>query len=505
MDKPGFFTNLRERALAIDSLLCVGLDPRIETGPEVESAFIVQRLVEFTRRIVDETASYALCYKPNIAFFEAHGVPGMEALSICMETIPDGIPVILDAKRGDIGPTAEAYAQASFGAFGADAVTVNPYMGFDAVKPFLQWTGKGVFVLCKTSNPAALEIQGSLLANGEPTYAQVSDKIVSWGGNHQIGLVVAGNEPEILASLRERHPGTWFLAPGIGAQGGDAATAILHGADDEGLGIIPVVARQIASSVNPGKAAADFRDQIRRARDEKKAAAASSTGSSASSSGGKVAGSTATSPSANPAAPSADVRKFLMELVRLECFKTGSFVLKSGQTSPFYIDLRLIMSDSSLLRMAGRAYASMLFRESLRGIKFDRIAGIPSAGLPLAAAASLESGIPMIFPRLTAKDHGTGKRIEGAFKQGERVLLLDDLITSGSAKLDAVKVLREEGLVVEHLVVLLERGAKGRAELGAAGVAVEAFARVTDFFPLLEAAGRLTAQERAEMEAYAAT
>jgi uridine monophosphate synthetase len=161
------------------------------------------------------------------------------------------------------------------------------------------------------------------------------------------------------------------------------------------------------------------------------------------------------------------------------------------------------MSSPELLGLVAKAYASLLERAALRGYSFDRIAGIPTAGLPLAAAVSLETGIPMIFPRMNAKSHGTGRFIEGAYSEGEQVLLLDDLITSGKSKLEAIEVLRQAGLKVDHLVVLLERGSQGRRDMSQAGVVLEAFAHVNEFFPLLESMDILSSAERKRMEEYA--
>ena len=501
--KPSFFDRLADRARSIDSLLCIGLDPRLSLPADSEMSEVVRTLVETNKRIIDETASIAAAYKPNIAFYEAYGVPGIEALLISLGLIPDEVPVILDAKRGDIGPTAEAYAKAVFTAFGADAVTVSPYMGKDSVEPFLAYEDRGIFVLCRTSNPGSLEFQASSLANGHSLYRQVAETATSWAPD-RIGLVVGGNQPDILAELRAVLPKTWFLAPGIGAQGGDAAAAIEAGIDAEGLGVLPVVARGIAQAENPAAAARGFRDQMNQARDAALArgrvSAARRSNAASNSFSPKMAG---TANQGQVLAGANLVERVLTGLVDAECFRTGEFTLKSGEKSPFYIDLRLIMSAPELLKLVAKGYASLLDRPGLAGKKFDRIAGIPAAGLPLATAVSLETGIPMIFPRLNAKSHGTGRQIEGYYEEGERVLLLDDLITSGTSKLEALEVLRSGGLKVDHLVVLLERGTRGRTELEAAGVQLEALANVTEFFPLLQASGAIDAAKRSELEAFA--
>lgn len=487
-----FFSRLANRAEEVNSLLCVGLDPRVNLSPESEMSEAVQSIVESNRKIIEAVSDQVLAFKPNIAFYEAYGIPGLEALEITLGMIPSEVPIILDAKRGDIGATGQAYARGVFEAFGADAVTLSPYMGKDSIDPFLEYQDKGVFILCRTSNPGNADFQNELLANGKSLYLYTGKRAVSWDPS-RVGLVVAANDTPALKLLRKELPETWFLSPGIGVQGGDIAEAVSLGVRKDGLGILPVVARGITQDNDPKGTAASLNNQINKARTSSRG-----TGWSKSS---EIQDPTKAQKNSAPLNPLSSA--VLQGLLDADCFRVGTFTLKSGAQSPFYIDLRLIMSDPKLLALVAKAYSSLLQQEPLHGVKFDRIAGIPAAGLPLAAAVSLETGIPMIFPRTTQKDHGTGRMIEGAYKEGERVLLLDDLITSGTSKIEAAELLRQAGLVVEHLVVLLERGAQGRKDMTSAGMALSAFAHVKEFFPLLEEAEVITPQQRKEMEAYA--
>ena len=208
-----FFEFLSERCQQVDSLLCVGLDPHVDDLPRPSAA----AARDFCLRLIEATSSIAAAYKPNSAFFEVYGAEGVQALKDVIAAVPDGIPVILDAKRGDIGSTAQAYAQAAFQTLGAHAITVNPYLGSDSVAPFLKDPSKGVFLLCKTSNQSAGEFQDKLIA-GQPLYAQVAQLARSWNKNKNVGLVVGATYPEVLAELRDLAPELWFLTPGIGTQ-----------------------------------------------------------------------------------------------------------------------------------------------------------------------------------------------------------------------------------------------------------------------------------------------
>jgi uridine monophosphate synthetase len=464
-----FFDRLEASCRTKDSLLCVGLDPRVEASDPAEAR---RKIVEANKALIDATLPYAAAYKPNMAFYEAWGPEGLIALEQTLDLITDGTPVVLDAKRGDIGPTAEAYAQASFRHPSVGCVTVAPYMGRDSVDPFLKHEGKAVFVLARTSNPSAVELQ-DLRYKKAPLYLKAARIAAGWG--RRVGLVVAGNDEKALKLLRDALPETWFLSPGIGAQGGTMAGAVNAGLRSDGMGILMNVSREIAQAERPSHKAKDLRDQLNAARAQVLADRKS-----------------------NPAALTKLKRKVLEGLIRTECFKLGEFVLKSGIKSPFYVDLRRVASDPKVLRLAGKAYAQLM-----RDLDFDRVAGIPVAALPLASAASLETGTPMIYPRIPPKAHGTGNNIEGEWKKGEKALLLDDLITTGKSKQEAIEVLRGEGLVVTDLVVLLERGAAGRKDMEASGVKLHAFAQIEEFFTVAKDLGLIDAAKEAELLKFA--
>ena len=240
------------------SLLCVGLDPDPELMPDKVSVF------EFNRAIIDATADLVCAYKPNLAFYEALGNEGLEALKRTVDYIPADIPVIGDAKRGDIGNTAKAYAQAIFAHFNFDAATVSPYLGFDSVEPFIQYRDKGVFILCRTSNAGAADFQSlqcQIENSHRPLFEIVALRASQWNIHGNIGLVVGATYPEELRLIRQNHPALPLLIPGIGAQGGDLALTVRYGVDAQGEKAIINSSRQIIYA-SRGK---DFAEAARQA------------------------------------------------------------------------------------------------------------------------------------------------------------------------------------------------------------------------------------------------
>ena len=253
------------------SLVCVGLDPDREKMPENVS------VPDFSRAIIEATADLVCAYKLNFAFYEALGDDGMGILKQTRNFIPEDIPVIGDAKRGDIGNTARAYARAIFDHFGFDAATVNPYLGYDSLEPFLQYRDRGIFILCRTSNAGAVDFQSLNVEAGDkniPLFQAVARKAREWNSHGNIGLVVGATYPDELKIIREQHPDMPLLIPGIGAQGGDLALTVRHGVDRHGEKAIINSSRQILYA-SPGKdfaqaarqAASDLKEQINRVRE----------------------------------------------------------------------------------------------------------------------------------------------------------------------------------------------------------------------------------------------
>jgi len=258
------YAELTQRIEEAGHGLCVGLDPdpsKIPSG--------VRDLAQFCIGIIEATAHVAVAYKPNFAFFEALGRPGWDALetvSMHLRDLPQKPLLIADAKRGDIGNTASRYAQGILEVMGYDAITVAPYMGRDSVEPFLR-EGKWVVGLGLTSNPGADDLQQLALHDGRRVYEAVADSYLTWGTPHNLMVVAGATRPEALGALRDRMPDTFFLVPGVGAQGGSAEEVVRHGAfrGKPGMGLLINASRSImyaSSGADWQRSAADSAEAL---------------------------------------------------------------------------------------------------------------------------------------------------------------------------------------------------------------------------------------------------
>jgi orotidine-5'-phosphate decarboxylase len=258
-----FLDKLRAAERDNGSLLCVGLDPDPTRFPDRLRGDAL-RIYDFCARIVDATADLVIAFKPQIAYFAAHRAEAqLEQLMEHLRRNAPGVPVILDAKRGDIGSTAEQYAVEAFDRYGADAVTLSPFMGFDSVEPYLRREGKGAFLLCRTSNPGGADLQGQRLAQvpGQPfLYEHVAALAEGpWNVNGQLGLVVGATYPAEIEHVRALAPTVPLLIPGVGAQGGDAFATVRAGWRPDA----PIVVNS-SRAICYASAGADFAEAARR-------------------------------------------------------------------------------------------------------------------------------------------------------------------------------------------------------------------------------------------------
>jgi len=260
---------LAQAASQNDSRVCVGLDPEIERFP-IHLRTRSDAILAFNRAIVDATADLVCAYKPQIAHYAAVGAEEalLETIRYIRERAP-GVPVILDSKRGDIGSTAEKYAKEAFERYGADAVTINPYLGRDSAEPFLQYADKGIVILCRTSNAGAREFQ-DLVVDGRKIYQIVAESVArDWNSRGNCLLVVGATYPEELADIRARTGDMTFLVPGVGAQGADVEKAVRNGRTAGGEGLVINSSRGIIYAgsgedfaVAAGHATLELRDAI---------------------------------------------------------------------------------------------------------------------------------------------------------------------------------------------------------------------------------------------------
>ncbi len=467
-----FFSTLEARARQVDSLLCIGLDPH----PADLSAPTAQAARDFCLRLIEATADLAAAFKPNAAFFEALGPAGWAALKEVIAAIPAGVPVLLDAKRGDIASTAEAYARSAFEELGAHAITLSPYLGRDSLLPFLQDARRGAFLLCKTSNPGAGDLQDLPLGGsdgGLTLYEKVALLAQGWNERGNLGLVVGATQPEALARVRKLAPDLWILAPGVGAQGGDLSTTLRAGLRADGLGLLLPVSRGVARAADPHQAALEL---CRAIRAEQQAGA------------GQAA--------LRPTPFSAGLAEGLLAA---GCVRFGKFTLKSGLESPIYLDLRRLVSYPGLLAQVAAAYLPIL-----QGLRFERLAALPYAALPIGTAVSLQGGWPLVYPRRESKAYGTRAEIEGEYQPGERVVVLDDLATTGESKFEAIDKLTAAGLLVEDVVVLIDRQSGAQEALGKAGYRLHAALTLSGLLDHWEANGRVPAEHIAAARAFLA-
>jgi orotidine 5'-phosphate decarboxylase subfamily 2 len=252
---PTFARRLDEAIDGAGSLLCLGLDP---DGPRDVASAERQCLT-----LLEQTLDQVCAVKPNLAFFEQYGSAGYAVLERLRGAVPSDRLLILDAKRGDMGNTAEAYARALFDVLGADVVTVNPLLGQDSVSPFLARTGRGTFIVARSSNPGAADfLEHSEGVGGRPLFERIVERALAWDPGGSVGFVVGATAPAAIIDVRRLAPDAPLLLPGVGAQGGDLEAAVSAGLDARGRGAIVPVSRGIAGAADPRAAARGLRDRI---------------------------------------------------------------------------------------------------------------------------------------------------------------------------------------------------------------------------------------------------
>lgn len=452
IDSQPFLRQLEARAEQAQSLVCIGLDPQPDllTHQEPEAAR------DLCFRLIEQTHELACAFKPNSAFFEAFGAPGFEMLREVIAYVPQGIPVILDAKRGDVSATAEAYARAAFEVLGADAITLHPYLGYDAVEPFLQFAGKGVFVVCKTSSPGS-DLFQNVIVGGRPFYELVARQAMQWDDGSRLGLLVSAIDPEILGRLRAAVPQAWFLTPGVGA-GGDMRGALRSGLREDGMGMLINLSRSVARARDPRMEVARVRETINAGRMEPRSVI-------------------------NPEDRALDQLAGALA--------ASNAVTLAGDDMPIALDMRALMTSPDALRTAAGALG-----RALGGLRFDHIAAGSDQALPITTIAALIVNASLIY--------GTGGTVEGLYTRGQSVALIDPVAGDGRAQIEMIERFRAAGLIVSDVVTLVDREMGAAQSLQAVGVRFHAAATLHQLIAALARRGLISIEQQAYLESYLA-
>jgi uridine monophosphate synthetase len=469
-----FFEKLTATIECNQSLLAVGLDPNPEMiPPSYDSQTQLQQFEQWLNFIVEETVDRVCAYKPTLGFYQALGAPGLELLDRILAKIPDTIPIILDAKHGDLN-TSSAIARLAFNQWRVDAITLNPYAGQDEVAPFLMYPDKAAFVLCRTSNPA--EALQDYPSPESPFYLQVVKEVRNWGTPEQLGLEVGTTSAKILAKVRAIAPERLILVRSIWGAGDEIDRAIESGLDRNGSGLLVPVPQDLLASPNLATRVCDINQTINQTRDRVREENASCE---------------LWMPNVCTLKPHPH-QDLILQLFDLGCILFGEYVQASGETFSYYIDLRKVISNPQVFHKMLNAYA-----EILQELTFDRIAGIPYGSLPTATGLALRLNHPMIFPRKEVKAHGTRRLVEGNFHPGDKVVVVDDILISGKSAIEGADKLRSVGLHVEDIVVFIDHGRGVKERLQAQGYRAHCVLNLDDITDTLARTGRITAEQAA--------
>ncbi|HEY9672913.1 MAG TPA: bifunctional orotidine-5'-phosphate decarboxylase/orotate phosphoribosyltransferase [Waterburya sp.] len=472
-----FFEKLNSAIIRNQSLLVVGLDPNPEMMPTGYSqgegnGSIIDDLWDWLQFIIAETADLVCAYKPTFGFYKALGVPGMELLHKTLKVIPADIPIILDAKHGDLN-TSTIFAQTVFEQWQADAITLSPYSGQDHIAPFLIYPGKAVFVLCSTSNPGAVALQ-QYPTSESPLYLQVVKEAKNWGTPEQLGLEVGTTDADMLARIRAIAPERIILARSIWAGSSNLTQILAAGLNANGEGLLIPIPVEMLSDEHPAVPIQALREEINQARRQ-------------------IIQDGYTCDVWMPDVCFLDqhpYQELILQLYDIGCILFGEFVQASGATFPYYIDLRKIISNPQIFHQIISAYADIL-----QNLSFDRIAGIPYGSLPTATGLSLRLHYPMIFPRKEVKAHGTRRLIEGHFEAGETVVVVDDILISGKSVMEGADKLKSAGLNVEDIVVFIDHEQNVKDRLRDNGYQAHSVLTISEITKTLYQAGRINEEQ----------
>jgi uridine monophosphate synthetase len=499
----GFFVQLTDAIAERQSLLVTGLDP----NPEMLQAWAHRRGMggrsflsqarHWIKAVIEATAPHVCAYKPSLGFYQALGSTGLELLREVRELVPLDIPLIIDAKHGDLN-SSSALAHYVFRDLGADAVTLSPLPGQDIAAPFLLYPEKAVVVTCHSSNPAARLIQHHP-SEEDPLFVRIVRECQLWATPEQLLLEVGTSDPEILARVRREAPERFLILRSLWGEE-DRLDALLEaGLSPSADGLLLPLPQNLLVEDDIAERAAELKQRIESRRRhwlESRPASGDDTcslwlpgGNGTNGNGhGASHGSSDGGGGVDPLAP------LILDLFDIGCLLFGEYVQASGAVFNYYIDLRQIISDPNLFHRVLHAYAGQL-----EPLAFDRIAGIPYGSLPTATGLSLQLHKPLIYPRKEVKAHGARRLIEGDFEEGDRVVVVDDILITGGSVLEGIAKLESSGLRVNDVVVFIDHGGEhdrhARERLAKAGYRVHAVLDIPRITRVLHRAGRLTDEQ----------
>ena len=462
-----FYEKLNEAIARNNTLLIAALDPNPEIIPQEYSN--IWDWLQFT---IEATSDHVCAYKPTLGFYQALGTSGLELLNRVLAAIPPQIPVILDAKHGDINSSTQ-FARTVFSNWKVDAITLNPYAGQDQVAPFLLYPHQGVFIVCHTSNPAAVALQ-EYPDPKSPFYLQLVREAKTWGTPEQLALEVGSTEADVFARVRGVAPERIILARSIWGKGNNLEQIMAAGLDSSGAGLLIPLPLEYLVRQDRVEEIASLQQEVNQIR----------TNIVRESSSCQLWMSDVCLLNRHP------YQDLILQIYDLGCLLFGDYVQASGATFPYYIDLRTIISNPQVFHLVLQAYADIL-----QSLSFDRIAGIPYGSLPTATGLALNLNRPMIFPRKEVKAHGTRRVIEGEFHPGEKVVVVDDILISGRSAMQGAGKLESAGLEVEDIVVFIDHGGGVKERLQQHGYRGHSVLTIGEITSTLYAAGRIDEEQ----------
>lgn len=471
-----FVDKLNSAIAANNSLLVVGLDPNPEMMPSGDTKAredLIASLEAWLKWVIGETSDRVCAYKPTLGFYQALGIEGAILLERVLAAIPAEIPIILDAKHGDIN-TSTVFASTIFKQWQVDAVTLTPFAGQDHAAPFLVYSDRAVFILCHTSNPGAAALQEYPTID-ELFYLQVVKEVQTWATPQQLGLEVGTTDPNTLAKIRAIASERLILIRSIWSAKDDNLTAILNaGLNSNGEGLLIPVPQDFLSRKDLSQKLLDLNSQINQIRNRF----------------------TLQGGSCELWMPNVCLlnqhpcQDLVLQLYDIGCLLFGEYVQASGATFSYYIDLRKIISNPPIFNQVLTAYADIL-----KNLNFDRIAGIPYGALPTATGLALKLHRPMIFPRKEVKAHGTRRLIEGEFYPGETVVVVDDITISGKSVMEGAEKLQSAGLIVKDIVVFIDHEGGVKAKLAQNGYRAHSVLAISEINNILYESGRINSEQ----------